>query len=114
MGYYARGYGSVRFRCSSEELLDHLCRRVGEVFEDYDAPQHNRDTEFDDIEISFWTDDKYHGDDIEELLAWMVENFEIEDGCVEFAGEDDCYWRFLYVKERGGFIEQNGRIVYDD
>lgn len=114
MGYYARGCGSVRLGCPSEEMIDHLTRRIEEVFDDYDLTLPSVDTEFDEIEITFWVDGKYHSDALDELLSWIVENFKIEDGCVEFAGEDDCYWRFLYVKERGCFIEQNGRIVYDD
>lgn len=111
MGYYARGSGSIRFSHLTDKEIEDVEVAVGEIFEDYDAQGAN-DTENGWI-IDFWMDDKYHSEPLETMLANFARRYDIEDGSIQFMGEDDCIWRFLYVKEKNCFIEQEGRIVYE-
>lgn len=111
MGYYARGSGSIRFSHLTDKEIEEIEVAVGEIFDEYDACGDN-DTE-NGFTIDFWMDNKYHGEPLETMLSDLAQKYGIEEGGVQFIGEDDSLWRFLFVKEHGCFIEQDGRIVYE-
>lgn len=110
MGYYANGGGTIR--------LNPLCLPVPRdkleawVREQWGSAGPNGDVSSGQdpaiIYIDAW--DKYHYD------SWMVfleclEPYTLE-GEVEFTGEGGDHWRFIFKDKK--FIEQNGRVVYDD
>ena len=112
MGYYANGGGNIEF---INTLCDDKQKRIEEIleydgfeFEFYGSRKQNNIT----IGINIWFDNKYHGDSIEEGLNKIREIADIRDGCIEFHGEDGCYWRFLYDPPERRWREQTGHIVY--
>lgn len=112
MGYYARGSGSVSFsRALSDEEIDGAMCVIGAVFDDYDT--FGNDDEETGLGISFWMDCKYYQDDLEKMLDMLVRDYPVSEGEVDFIGEDDAIWRYVYVAKENAFVEQVGRIVYE-
>ena len=62
--------------------------------------------------FSFSDYDKYHEEDVEDGLEKLLEIAPIKDGECNFTGEDDAHWRFVF--RNGKWIEQSGRVVYED
>lgn len=110
MGYYASGGGTIR--------LDPLCLPVSRdkleawVREQWDSAGPNGDVSIGQDPTIIYVDawEKYH-DDSWTLFLERMEPYTLEGG-VEFTGEDSCHWRFIFKNKT--FIEQNGRVVYDD
>jgi hypothetical protein len=62
---------------------------------------------FEDVRLLYFDGEKYGDDEkLWEALAPFVES----GGSIEWRGEDDAHWRFLF--EDGGMIEQYGEIVW--
>lgn len=36
----------------------------------------------------------------------------IVDGEIEYSGDDDCHWKFVFNKETGGWDEIEGEVYY--
>lgn len=102
MGYYACGGGTLKLKKDMKipaEILADLGREFSEVA---DAPDGG-------LYLTFEYD-KYHDDDVTEALRSLAPF--VESGNVEFAGDDDCHWRFHFWN--GTMKYQCGRLVYED
>lgn len=55
-------------------------------------------------------DSHWHEDDTMKFLNALIPY--ITEGCVEYKGEDDCHWRYIYDAESNSWKEEGGRIVY--
>lgn len=112
MGYYADGSGNICFsRVLKEEEMQAVEEILSEEFEDVSS-----DLDY----VDFWTSDKYHDDNVLQVLHNISDRFPVSSGCVEYTGEDHCYWRFRYdpgIAESemasDGWIEESGEIVYE-
>lgn len=111
MGYYATGNGSITFnRVLNENEVQFLADRLaneGFEYDDYtiDAPKGSSS-------FNVYMNAKYHDDDVKWLLETIKNIAPIADGCIEFVGEDDSNWRFVF--KNGEWLEQNGQVVYKD
>ena len=118
MGYCASGYGCIDFlNPVSENRKEEIRKILEEAFDcDFNIASKsdggNFSTTYKSVDI--YSYDKYHEDDVTEALGKLSRAAPVLPGsCVEFVGEDDAHWRFLYT---GGDVwrEQNGHVVYDD
>lgn len=111
MGYYANGNGYITF---SRRLTDNDVLSVDDILQnscfDFDFHHGNKDGSSVDV----WCYDKYHDDDVRNAIQNIADKFPVKEGCIEFAGEDDEHWRFLYDAEDNDWLEQTGHIVYDE
>ena len=115
MGYYASGNGAITFkRILTDKEVNAVDDILCEAFEcDYCEIREKSS-------FSIWNSEKYHGDSVEYALRNAAKVAEIEDGEIEYVGEDGSLWRFIYVPNddptticRGHWEEQSGRVVYD-
>ena len=104
MSYYATADGNIRLKNRlSEKRLEELIDIIIEVFEDYDTG--------DDYQQVFFGDHiKYDDDIVLETLSNVIDNFEIEEGEVDYIGEDSALQRHIVID--GEWKEQNGKVVY--
>lgn len=119
MGYYADGNGTIQF---TRELSAEEKSRLEKIVEyewDYDidsildSPLKQVCTDrMRTTGISLWTGEKYHDDSVRQALQDIADNFPVAEGEIEYIGEDNCIWRFIY--KNGRFVCQNGRVVYDE
>lgn len=73
-----------------------------EFFDDYDT---------DDYQKVFFGGQIYYDDDIaRETLSKVIDNFEIEEGEVDYIGEDSALWRHILID--GEWKKQNGKVEY--
>ena len=69
------------------------------------------DVQKNDLEISI-VHDIYHDDEVLEFLNTIAPF--VSDGQIEFGGEDDGHWAFIFNPATSKWEEQNGQIVYGD
>lgn len=104
MGYYANGSGTIAFmRELSDADWSAVENAVKDVIE-YDVDRKNG-------WLSLWYDGKYYEEEVIAVLKKIAEAAPIRDANIEFSGEGDCHWRFIY--EDGKWWEENGHVVYD-
>ena len=104
MSYYATADGNIKLKNRlSEKRLEELIDILIEVFEDYD-------TEDDYQKVFFGGHIKYDDDIVLETLSNVIDNFEIEEGEVDYIGEDSALWRHIFID--GEWKEQSGKVVY--
>ena len=104
MGYYADGSGSIEFGFAPiPEKRKEIDSIIGYWFEyaDWDT----------DKSVSVIYDGKYHSE-FEDDLQKLNDLTPVSSGCIEFSGEDGCYWRFIFDEKTKRFEEEGGRIVY--
>lgn len=107
MGYYANGGGFISFtRPLDDDEADKITDLLAEEFEGVEFNKAN------DV-VSVWNDDKYHDDNVKAALSLIAETGLVKDASIEYAGEDRQLWRFAYIQWIKGFVEQEGRVVYD-
>lgn len=107
MGYCASGSGSITF---TEELPKDTITAIEKYCDpdfDIDTYTNNNKTIMDITAYG-----KYHAEDIDEILKRITRTEKIASGEIEFTGEDDAHWRFIW--DGNEWFEQDGRIVYDD
>lgn len=96
MGYYANYNGAITLKeIPPQKIIDSFA----EYFENFDYYEND---------ICFGGYEKYYEDSVTELLE-SIKPY-TSDGTVEYAGEDNCHWRFAFVD--GKWEEQDGEIVY--
>ena len=106
MSYYATADGSIRFKNRiSEEQFEDLLDVLLEVFEEYDTKDNYQ-------QVFFGGHIKYDDDIVLELLSNVTDDYEIEEGEVDYIGEDSALWRHIFVDGDGEWKEQNGKVVY--
>ena len=102
MGYYANGGGTLKLKKDMTVPASILADLGREFTEVADAPDGG-------LWLTFEYD-KYHDDDVTDAMRNLAPF--VESGNVEFAGDDDCHWRFHFWN--GTMKYQSGRIVYED
>ena len=114
MGYYANGKGGITFKGTvSEDEFSNIRDLLSEAFE-CDGEREWKATSASDPITYFdiWENDKYYGDVVEDTLRKVADIADIMEGSIEYIGEDDSLWRFIY--RDGEWIEQNGHVEYND
>lgn len=112
MGYYANGKGNVTFKeVLSEEKYNKAKEILSEAFE-CDGVREFQMTNTTEPATYFdlWNFEKYYGDEVERALRDVAKLGEIADGEIDYVGEDDSLWRFIY--RNGSWYEENGSVVY--
>ena len=111
MGYNASGsgyidVGSVR---PSEQVLRDLAEHGGLNFQlsepDKYSPSYTIDV--------FHEYDRYNEEEVIDFLSMAGRALQILGGEIEFTGEDDLHWRFVWNGKDGRWYEQNGSIEYE-
>ncbi len=107
MGYYASGSGSANLKkgVDVEKLEADLLRKGNNL--EFDFSESKNGEQF----ISFWDSDKYYEDEVLSFLEMLSPS--VENGVIEYLGEDGCTWRFIQ-DQTGSWREENGRVVYAD
>ena len=103
MGYHASAAGCI----TVAEDTAYIAQRLSEVFEIYKVTNNIIDFGV--------TDAPYHSDEVRTLLQEIAPS--CWDGEITYHGDDDyATWRFVLKNRLTGHIwlEQQGRIVYDD
>ena len=111
MSYYATGHGDITFKKLLNENEKKLIRKELEsVIVDT--------VEFDDVignesytTIPIFTNSKYDDDVTAYALDKIAEIAEIQDGIIEFTGEDWATWRFVFKDDK--WIDQIGITDYE-
>lgn len=112
MGYYANGSGSVTFnRVLDEKEISILENAFENAWFEYDFSM-NTASLSQGSSFDMWSNDKYHEDEVLDLLEAMKDIAPIVNGYIEYTGEDGSNWRFIF--KDGKWLEQNGTVVYDD
>lgn len=119
MGYYADYSGFIKTRFLSEEETKRMCERLeydskrsiedlaGEVFDNVYISEENKDGKTSYI-LDINGFDKYRDDEVINFLANISEF--VEEGEIEYAGEDYSRWRFHF--RNGEWYEDSGETVY--
>lgn len=109
MGYYASGSGDATFKDSvNKEMVE---KAISDFYKSKEGQKYyslNYDTDIYSIEI--WDDEKYHEDDTLTFLEILSPY--IKEGCINYSGEDDCIWRFVFNPKTGKWDEEYADIVY--
>lgn len=107
MGYYANGNGDI-----VAKDID-AYRKIRAMF-GYNPGTNNTPYDFweDENNLTFCidTNDKYHEDDVIDFLHEI--SGLISKGVVEYVGEDDCFWRFVFDPDTVNWKEEDGYVTY--
>jgi len=111
MGYYASGSGYIDVGSArpSEQALRDLAEHGGLGFRLMAPNKH----------FHFYTIDvlheygNYSEEEVIDFLSMAGRAFQILGGEIEFSGEDDSHWRFVWNGRDGRWYEQNGSIEYE-
>lgn len=111
MGYYADGNGCITFkRKLSENDISRIEEILNEAFEDVSVWE-RQDTGRYEADISDYGG-KYYEDSVINALASLAEEFELKSGEIEYVGEDQSLWRFIWRQKTNTWEEQTGHVVY--
>ena len=98
MGYYANGSGNVELRDSEfKEIVKNV---LSDTFETFTSGSPN------DLTVSVFIDDKYYKDSVLETLEKIAPY--ISEGEIEYHGEDEAAWRFVFTQETKQWEEIQG------
>lgn len=113
MGYYANGEGYIVIQGDASKDAVESIRAV--LNKEYET---DVSTFYGDTAIDFWTDGKYHGEEVESALQEITKFAKFKSGEIDYVGEDKSIWRFKYTPSQTGeygngtWVEQSGQIVY--
>ena len=105
MSYYAYGNGSALLKenVDKEELFEKLDTKVEEAC--------CLEYEYDDKETIDFTDyENYHEEDTMDFLNILSPY--ITEGSIEYSGDDDCHWKFIFNKDTKEWDEIGGEVYY--
>lgn len=111
MGYYASASGSATVIKGQEETLKSvLASKYGKYGSgcslDYDVDEINGV-----YCIDIYDSEKYHEEDTTKFLNLIAPY--ISEGKLDYSGEDDCIWRFVFNPETKEWKKENATIDYD-
>lgn len=114
MEYYAHGSGGIIFKEElPEAVFDRIMNKLRKVFEAEGANSWKTTSNSSEVSyVDIWDNEKYYGDEVKTVLNEVAEMAEIEEGSIEYVGEDDSLWRFIY--RDGKWHEENGHVEYSD
>lgn len=102
MGYYVSGGGTVDFR---PDITEDDFKRIEEILNGSSI-----ENSYNHFGVDFYHGGNYHEEEWENLLN-KLSPF-VKDGELNFAGEDEYYWRFVF--RDGKFVDESGAIVYEE
>ena len=123
MGYWAKGEGYILFSNKVETktmtgfligLTAHFTQLTAETsIKEAGHPNYGCAC----IDVSCGRSQDYNGDDLAKVLEEIAKAAEsigspIKEGKIDFVGEDDSLWRFIY--RDGSWHEENGQTEYED
>jgi hypothetical protein len=113
MGYHAYGGGSIVYdRELSSEEYNKAWLTLSEAFDTYFREEITKDSKkVSRFDISNDGCRNYDDDFIMQTLDAASRIANIQEGCIEYTGEHDSRWRFIY--KNGVWTEENGRTVYE-
>lgn len=111
MSYYASGSGYIDVGSArpSEQALRDLAEHGGLDFQLVEPNQYS----------PYYTIDvlheygNYSEEDVIDFLSMTGRALQILGGTIEFSGEDDSHWRFVWNGKDGRWYEQNGSVEYE-
>ena len=114
MEYYANGSGSIIFKeVLPEAVFGRIKDKLQKVLEADGSTKWKPMTSSPEVSyVDIWDSEKYYGDEVETVLNEVAEMAEIEEGSIEYVGEDDSLWRFIY--RDGKWHEESGHVEYSD
>jgi len=108
MGYSAQAKGYIDFLTTEEnwaEVNEDVKTILEEVFYDvYISRAHPLSVEISDDSI-------YYEDDVKKALVELNKEYKISAGEIEFVGEDNEMWHFIYKNDN--WYEENGYVSYN-
>ncbi len=108
MGYCAKCDGHITFK--NDVTVEDIDKALEEF--DLDEIQYDVLSDRKPFEMFLWeNDDHYHSEHTDEFLG-LLEPL-VAEGTINYDGDDNCYWRFRYTEE-DGWIEEGGRVMYND
>lgn len=105
MGYYAYGNGSVLLKngINKEELFKKLDEKLNDAF--------GLEYEFNKAGMIDITDyENYSEEDIMEFLNILIPY--IKEGSIEYSGDDDYHWKFVFNEKDQKWDEFDGEVCY--
>ncbi len=105
MSYCAYGNGSALLKenVDKEELFEKLDTKVEEAY--------CLEYEYDDKETIDFTDcENYHEEDTMDFLNILSPY--ITEGSIEYSGDDDWHWKFVFNKDTKEWDEIEGKVYY--
>lgn len=106
MGFYASASGDATIKEGMKEILEKvLDEKYGE-----NGRNCSLDYDFDDNRIDIYDSEKYHEEDTEEFLDTIAPY--ITEGALNYSGEDDCIWRFVFDPASQSWNEEDAKIYY--
>lgn len=117
MSYYAKGEGFVDFESPLSTSQVKAIREAVTVLEhDFIEADRPRKSGEDPVysEMCLWGYENYWEDSVEKDLSTISNIAEVRCGELNYIGEDNACWRFVWKPEQKKWVEQNGRIVYDE
>lgn len=117
MSYKATGSGEALLKAGVDliaftKMLEEKNKKLYDSFDlmEYDIWQ---DTNNNVTIISFWHTDRHWN--AENTISFLnMLNPYITEGSIEYEGEEDDYWRYVFVSEEEGWKEEAGTIYYND
>lgn len=115
MRYYAIGNGNILFsEVLSKEVYQSVIETLQGTFEvDGDRAWKAATSSQEITYIDFWQPGKYYEDDVHATLQKIADmKLPIGQGRIEYVGEDNSMWRFIY--RNGAWKKENGHVEYSD
>ena len=110
MGYYASGSGSATIIKGQEKALEAVLENKYGKRGLNCGLEYDFDNIKDECYISIYDSEKYHEDSTTEFLSVIAPY--ISEGHLNYSGEDDCIWRFIYSPDTKEWKEENATIDY--
>ena len=108
MGYCASGTGSIVLKKGLNALPDDAMKALMDYFEVACEGWPDKDG---DTVIDFWDSEKYWEDSALTALDAVIPY--IQEGLIEYNGEDDFHWRFVFDPETENWQEEEARVVWE-
>ena len=106
MGYCAYGSGEVVLKpgVDPDNVLDQMESLLENAF--------CIECELSENGIQITDMENYHEEDIMEILNFLTPY--ITEGDIDYSGDDDCFWKFVFNQETQKWDEIDGDVYYTD
>ena len=110
MSYYANGELKIVYLSTDKDIIGKVENAFLYINQRYDM---DSEVSEDRTVIEAFGNERYSTSATEKLLELLTEIAPIQEGSeIDFCGEDQTYWRFIF--KDGRWKEQCGEIVYSD
>lgn len=112
MGYCASGFGKIKLNRPIANVPDDVADLFFGEDSDYVCTHIWWNEETNELELCHDGGEKYYDDDVMDALRAIAPY--TESGELEYIGEDDSMWRFVFVPEEGGWRCDEGYVAYKE